>query len=214
MSDKYSQQEAFLARWSRRKQEARTGEPAAQPDATIGPENTPPAEIPDAPADPEIDLSSLPPVDSIDATTDISAFLRKGIPPELRRAALRQAWSADPAIRDFVGLAENAWDFTDPTAMEGFGPLGYSAEQMDAFVQRIVGNTAQAAEGLAEATAETSRGRKATVERAPHPVDVAALPAPSEPQLGSTASQPTTAVQRDGDDPPVRRRTHGGALPH
>ena len=30
---------------------------------------------------------------------------------------------ADPAIRDFMGLAENDWDFTDPTAMPGFGAL-------------------------------------------------------------------------------------------
>jgi len=35
----------------------------------------------------------------------------------------RRAWAADPAIRDFKGLAENAWDFTDPTAMPGFGEL-------------------------------------------------------------------------------------------
>ena len=45
----------------------------------------------------------------------------KIFPLELSRAALRRAWAADPAIRDFVGLAENAWDFTDPTAMPGFG---------------------------------------------------------------------------------------------
>jgi hypothetical protein len=214
MSDKDSQEEAFLARWSRRKQEARAGEPAPQPDASIEPEQASPADMAEAPAKPDIDLSSLPPVDSIDATTDISAFLREGIPQELSRAALRQAWSVDPAIRDFVGLAENAWDFTDPTAMEGFGPLEYSAEQVDAFVQRIVGNIVQAAEGLAEATAEKSAGRKAAVERALNPADLAALPAPTEPQLGSAASQLATAVQRDGDGPPVRRRTHGGALPH
>ena len=60
---------------------------------------------------------------SITAVTDIRAFLAPGVPTELARAALRRAWSADPAIRDFVGLAENAWDFTDPTAMPGFGAL-------------------------------------------------------------------------------------------
>ena len=30
---------------------------------------------------------------------------------------------ADPAIRDFVGLAENEWDFNDPNADAGFGPI-------------------------------------------------------------------------------------------
>ena len=41
----------------------------------------------------------------------------------MTRAALRQAWSSDPAIRDFIGIAENQWDFNDPNAMPGFGPL-------------------------------------------------------------------------------------------
>ncbi len=28
-----------------------------------------------------------------------------------------------PAIRDFIGLSENAWDFTKPETIAGFGPL-------------------------------------------------------------------------------------------
>ena len=66
---------------------------------------------------PEFDLSKLPSLESITSATDIRAFLAPGVPQELSRAALRRAWAADPAIRDFVGLAENAWDFTDPNAM-------------------------------------------------------------------------------------------------
>ncbi|MGH7489805.1 MAG: DUF3306 domain-containing protein, partial [bacterium] len=69
------------------------------------------------------DIASLPPIESIDANTDITGFLRPGVPPELSRAALRRAWSADPAIRDFVELVENGWDFNDPNAMAGFGPI-------------------------------------------------------------------------------------------
>ena len=37
---------------------------------------------------------------SITAATDIRAFLAPGVPAELTRAALRRAWTADPAIRD------------------------------------------------------------------------------------------------------------------
>ena len=95
-----------------------------------------------------MDISSLPPIDSIDAATDITAFLRKGIPSELGRAALRRAWVSDPAIRDFVGLAENAWDFNDPNAMPGFGPLDYSDEQLAELVGRIVGSVRSAADSL------------------------------------------------------------------
>jgi hypothetical protein len=36
-------------------------------------------------------------------------------------AALRRAWSADPAIRDFIGLSENSWDFNAPDGVPGFG---------------------------------------------------------------------------------------------
>ena len=114
--------EEFLARWSRRKREAETAvdTPPTRPSEARNPEQSSVAEIP---ADAEVDLSSLPPIESITGTTDITAFLHKGIPAELSRAALRRAWSADPAIRDFVGLVENGWDFNDPNAMPGFGPI-------------------------------------------------------------------------------------------
>ena len=78
----------------------------------------PDASPPAAPK-PEFDLTSLPSLESITAATDIRAFLAPGVPPELTRAALRRAWSADPAIRDFVGLPENDWDFTDPNGSAG-----------------------------------------------------------------------------------------------
>ena len=87
--------------------------------------------------EPEFDLASLPPIESINALTDVTAFLRKGVPAELTRAALRRVWTADPAIRDFVGLAENAWDFTDPAAMPGFGPLE-STDEVRRMIARIV----------------------------------------------------------------------------
>lgn len=116
-------EEEFLARWSRRKRQAESSAPVSEK-AKPASEAAVPSRA--AEADPESDLSSLPSIDSITAMTDITAFLRKGIPQELTRAALRRAWTADPAIRDFVGLAENAWDFNDPKAMPGFGPLDCS----------------------------------------------------------------------------------------
>jgi TorA maturation chaperone TorD len=69
------------------------------------------------------DLASLPPLQLITAGTDIRSFLGPSVPVELTKAALRRAWVTDPAIRDFIGIAENQWDFNDPTAMPGFGPL-------------------------------------------------------------------------------------------
>jgi hypothetical protein len=45
------------------------------------------------------------------------------VPSELTRAALRRAWACDPAIRNFVGLADYDWDFNAADSIAGFGPL-------------------------------------------------------------------------------------------
>ena len=62
------------------------------------------------------------------------------MPAELTRAALRRAWAADPRIRDFVGLAENDWDFNAPGAIAGFGPLEMT-DELRRQVARMVGSS-------------------------------------------------------------------------
>jgi hypothetical protein len=66
---------------------------------------------------------TLPSLDAIDATTDVSVFMQPGVPSDLQVEALRRAWSADPAIRDFKGMAENDWDFMLAGNVHGFGDL-------------------------------------------------------------------------------------------
>ena len=124
----------FIARWSRLKRSAALSkEPQAEAKVedrlTTGEGAEPASRLPDKVQDepvetePPFDPASLPPIESIVAGTDIRAFLQKGVPKALTKAALRRAWTADPAIRDFMEVAENQWDFTDPTAIPGFGPL-------------------------------------------------------------------------------------------
>lgn len=121
-----TEREKFLERWSRKKREA-VDEPVPVPakpqDAETG--KKPDGVQPPAAAEAEkpLDLEKLPSLESITAETDIRDFLRPGVPADLKREALRRAWSADPGIRDFIGLAENSGDFNDPTAMPGFGPI-------------------------------------------------------------------------------------------
>jgi hypothetical protein len=127
----------FLSRWSRRKSEAgaqsaretsaplegnERGEVVTPP---CGEEKSPgtPGSEPPASSVPDFDVSSLPPIEAIGADTDISAFMQKGVPSALRHAALRRVWSADPAIRDFVGPNENFWDAAGPDGISGFGDL-------------------------------------------------------------------------------------------
>src|SRR5712675_1667952 len=124
--------ENIVSRWSRMKQQsARPAAPDDLPseskpiDAEAGDLNRATAAAPatDPPASPAFDLASLPPLQSITVGTDIRSFLASSVPVELTNAALRRAWVTDPAIRDFIGIAENQWDFNDPNAMPGFGPL-------------------------------------------------------------------------------------------
>ena len=140
-----SEPEHFLSRWARRKQEVAREESApdeakAQKIGTVS-EAAPGAANLDAQAEnmdgqagdgekreePAFDLSKLPSIESITAETDIRPFLAAGVPASLRQAALRRAWVADPKIRDFIGIAENQWDFTAGGNAPGFDfspPLG------------------------------------------------------------------------------------------
>ena len=142
--------ENFLTRWSRRKRETEAPDPGApagaEPDATaqddeadakptgkhVAARSQDPKAAPNAEAEPEFDPASLPSIDSIGAQTDISAFLKPGVPGDLKLAALRRAWTMDPAIRDFKGLQDYDWDFTVPGSMPGFGELdpGFDVKKM------------------------------------------------------------------------------------
>jgi len=217
--------EEFLARWSRRKREARAGNDAPAPALPTEPQS-PAAPLPTA-ADSvraEVDLSNLPPIESITAVTDVTAFLRQGIPPELSRAALRRAWASDPTIRDFVGLAENAWDFNDPHAMPGFGPLDFSEEQLGALVDRIVGGVRSAADSLTTAAAEQKGSSQSANSDHEPPLESRASEAvndlsPAEeissdqPPSAPAAVQPEAPQSVESDQTSPRRRTHGSALP-
>ena len=238
MTDRDESAKGFLERWSRKKIDAERE--ASAKDASSLAEVRPPvphtddAKTPDKAAPkPEFDLASLPSLDSITAVTDIRAFLAPGVPTDLARAALRRAWAADPAIRDFKGLAENAWDFTDPTAMPGFGalPPGTDIKKM---LAQIFGDGEKpvAAEAVTEKPAALEAPDIAEKITPPEPPGDAASygeeKAESNPPALTGGGQEISQadfVQRDNntashnnnsDDEPEEtktRRQHGGALP-
>ncbi|MBT1509862.1 DUF3306 domain-containing protein [Bradyrhizobium sp. SRL28] len=132
----------FLARWSQRKQEAKQPEP--MPDAPAGES----VESPGSPAlqgeevTPEFDLSTLPKLEELTASTDITAFLRKGVPEHLRNAALQKSWALDPAIRSYVNPAlEYAYDWNTPGGVPGGGELGAGVD-VARLVSQIMGEPA------------------------------------------------------------------------
>ena len=153
-----SEPKDFLARWSSRKLASRTPPAPSEADAErrrrdeTHVDNDAVAEkanAADAPVNRPFDPAQLPSLDSIGPDTDIAAFLHRDVPPELTRAALRRAWTSDPAIKNFVGLVENGWDFNDPSAMGGFGPI--SPEE----VARLAGNVLAALPETAPASDAT-----------------------------------------------------------
>src|SRR5947209_11021011 len=101
-----AEREGFLGRWSRLKREAAREVPP-EPAADLPPE------------EPLVDLEALPRLESLGAASDYTPFLAKGVPEELRCAALRKAWASDPAIAGFRGFAEYDWDCNAP----GYGAL-------------------------------------------------------------------------------------------
>jgi hypothetical protein len=202
--------EKFLQRWSRRKIEAENEE---QPKADSSAEHSsaPPA----APAKnepPVFDPELLPSLESIDATTDIRAFLAPGVPEELKRAALKRAWLTDPGVRDFVELLENSWDFNDPNGAHGFGPL------------EVTEKIKKAVEAMFDPRPEEhAREEKlADVSSSPSGVEAA------RPQPAIGVSDQISGTDRESDREPARAASpqtgkkisnhnpqhgHGGALP-
>jgi len=179
-----SEPESFLARWSARKLADR--EPSARQDTSTehqprdedgAIENCAVAESPKGSdqGNQPVDPVQLPSLDSIGADTDIADFLRPGVPPDLTRAALRRAWTSDPAIKNFVGLVENGWDFNDPSAMAGFGPI--STEEVARLAGKLIGAlpAAEQADQAQEALASEHKSQLASGNVLPEgPPEVAA----------------------------------------
>jgi Protein of unknown function (DUF3306) len=180
---------------------------------------------------PDFDLSTLPSLESITAATDIRPFLAPGVPQALRSAALRRAWSADPAIRDFVGLAENAWDFTAPGAIAGFGTLSASeaaravASFTEIYSAKAPEEAKEAAPDFAEniPTSDEERGEGAAQAAPPPQPETSAADGEGPPVRTSELELPTTARGHGADstiksaeqpeDEPIPPR-HGTAMPH
>jgi hypothetical protein len=203
--------ESFVSRWARLKRNSEIpsgNQPAettiAQPEAT-------------AAAEPAFDPASLPSIEAIDLHTDIRGFLQSRVPAELTRAALRQAWASDPAIRDFIGIAENQWDFNDPEAIPGFGPLpeGYDVSGL---LSQALGGRERLADAIPEISASIQPPPPAVTARqsADPGRDVRQSPddGPRHLQEDGSGERAVSANDRvEADDRPRNRRRHGSALP-
>ena len=227
-----SHEENFLSRWSRKKRAATEPSQTQEPDAAGDMEQATAAVAPDAPTpdprDPAPDLANLPPLESIGAGSDISAFLAPGVPVDIARAALRRVWTVDPAIRDFIGLSENSWDFNAPGGVPGFDHV-LPPDLAERLLADVLGHKAEAAEGSGrdtstQAKAETDQrdGLEDMSKDAPAPDSVQIPSPPPKPveqskPINEPRSDSYVAMQKDDQSVDnvklVVIRNHGGALP-
>ena len=210
--------ESFLSRWSRLKARG-GGDDKPAPASLIDANATPlPAQVGEQLADDApslIDLTKLPRLEELTSGSDFAAFLQKGVPEELKRLALRKAWSLDPAIRDFVEVAENQYDWNAPGGVPGFGPLNAGAD-MTALLAQAIGEVAigevAASEVAVVEVAPVAGGDKDTAADAAHAETVPPVmhdqTLPTPPMLTAPAGPAAPGPPR----PPQRPR-HGGALP-
>jgi hypothetical protein len=126
-----SDERNVLARWSQRKLAARRGEAVPEPepaDAAVDPAGgttLAASQADQLPATPAVDQDqavdetaaagqnapALPSLDDLDAQSDYTGFLARGVPEALTRAALRKLWLSDPVLANLDGLDHHAQDY-------------------------------------------------------------------------------------------------------
>lgn len=185
----------FLARWSRLKRgavEEADGAPAAPAEvaavevASVEVEAAAPG-LADAAVEPAdaFDPATLPAVETLTAEADLTEFLRPGVPATLRNAAMRRLWVLDPAIREFVGPADYAWDFNAVDGVPGFAPT-------------LLGDVrALLAQAIGQSPADAGAARNdapAVVDLPAAEAAAPALPAPAEAVLADAPAEAAPAV--------------------
>ena len=231
-----------LARWSRRKLAARH-----ETDKEVGEtvDDTTTEALLSEPALPEggepetaEPSEPLPRVEDLTADSDLTAFLKKGVPMALKSAALRKMWSIDPGIRDYVGPAEYAWDFNQPGSMAGFGPLD-ARETVVSFLSRTVRALEPDAEPAGDQPADAvsedagdvpeATGTEFDTPSAVPPTQPSAIRPPTvlaggeqvasaeapdtNPDAPTASTVPAPESSRSPNPEPLPRPRHGGAMP-
>lgn len=221
---------SFIERWSRRKRAALDPQ---GPGNSVSPTRDGAAESETGDPAHEPDLRPLPSIDDLTADGDLTAFLEKRVPEELRRLAMRRMWALDPQIRDFVEMAENQYDWNVPGGVPGFGDLAPGTD-MDALLAQATGalnginplsadattaaatdvgreEVAMAAGPSAEAKAENETDPARLHDGAPPGKTDGVNPSQIREDLPDSSRSAVQSTEEQSRDLTVRR--HGGALP-
>jgi hypothetical protein len=178
-------EEGFLRRWARRKteiQEGRALAPAPEPEPQAAPQSTPepavsalaesrPGEAAAAPASapaqaPAPALPTMEDVALLDADSDFSSFVARGVDQAVRRGALKKLF-ADPHFKLMDKLDVYIDDYTKPS------PVSEAMLASLAHAKSVFMRTVQDEEG---------RAAPAQAEQAEPPAALAAPAAPAVPE--------------------------------
>ena len=183
--------QGFLRRWSRRKAEARTAATAAT-DAPSGQGERAPASR-EQPSEPEksaeaaIDPKDLPDIESLDASSDFTLFMRPGVPEHLRTLALRKLWRSDPIFSKLDGLVEYGEDYSIASWPKDAIKTAYKVGRgfLEEISEAARPDQAPPAEPGAPAPEEPAAPPARIAEAAESPVEPASSQQPGVPKQGS-----------------------------
>lgn len=207
------EEDGFLGRWSRLKRKAA----APQPDEALAPgplsAEPPPAEPPPEPATLSAEeLAALPRIEDLAEGSDISAFLKAGVPRGLRNAALRRMWMLTPAIRDYRDPAvDYAWDWNTPGGVPGDGAAPSPERAAEMLRTLLAPREETAQEAPPQDAPEAADGAAARAEAPGDATDASS--ARDAETAGQEAAGDSDAALPDPAPDEMPRRRHGTALP-
>jgi hypothetical protein len=196
---------SFLDRWSRRKAEVKTAEEQIPSDpvslqTSDLPNALPDEDRPDDAAEEAVDVDDLPDVDSLDKDSDYTAFMKEGVPEDLRKMALRKLWRSDPVLANVDGLNDYDEDFRAMTLVgevikTAYRPGSGYDEPEEVEEAGDEGSAEDAVSGEAAADGETEAADE------------------SGDQVKDEKSQDSEMREEDGDEPLRSARADNNLVP-
>ena len=152
-----------------------------------------------------IDPAELPDIDSLNADSDFTPFLKEGVPDALRRRALRKLWRLDPVFGHLDGLNDYDLDYTNAaTVVEGMKTIYQVGKGM------VLGDEEEGEEAAKEDGGEGQEAEAASGEALAEPSpessqeEAARLEAPAEEALPPAGQAPASKTKtRNPGDPLV-----------
>lgn len=228
----------FLGRWSRLKQEAARGRPAVDASETSdetmqeAPVDDAPAETGEASAEEAArvgvenqEAAEAIDIDSLEFSSDYSAFLKQGVSRELKRRALRKLWTSDPVLACVDGLNDYDEDFRNVEVLSegfrsswqvgrGFGWMDEKAEEAAAEDMPVVESVSDKAETeVPGGDMQDASSDGEAIDFSDYPpreiVSAELASVPDDLEAAShdrEESEPVTRPQKEPVRPPSRRR--------